>query len=138
MSLLESIAQWQGQVLKIAPPSDTNLLPAVGELSGPAFFPEGFGLGDPPLTLCCRTRCPLSGKRCWLRSALISFHISKQSMTLRTNESSRRNRAPAGQSGARCGAELTPALPLEWLCEELGTIAEAVRRMFDLDADRGR
>ena len=51
MSLLESIAQWQGEALKIAPPSDTNLLPAVGGLSGPAFFPEGFGLGDPPLTL---------------------------------------------------------------------------------------
>ena len=51
MSLLESIAQWQGEALKIAPPSDTNLLPTVGGLSGPAFFPEGFGLGESALRL---------------------------------------------------------------------------------------
>jgi hypothetical protein len=51
MSLLGSIAQWQREALKIAPPSDTNLLPAVGGLPGPAFFPEGFGLSESVLRL---------------------------------------------------------------------------------------
>jgi uracil-DNA glycosylase len=44
MSLLKSIARWQEEALAIAPPSGTDRLSAVGGLSGPAFFPEGFGL----------------------------------------------------------------------------------------------
>jgi hypothetical protein len=44
MSLIASIARWQEEALAIAPPSGTELLPAVGGLPGPAFFPEGFGL----------------------------------------------------------------------------------------------
>jgi hypothetical protein len=46
MSLLGSIAQWQREALKIAPPSETNLLPAVGGLPSPSFFPEEFGLSE--------------------------------------------------------------------------------------------
>jgi uracil-DNA glycosylase len=49
MSLLGSIARWQEEALKIGPPSDTNLLAAVGGLPGPAFFPEGFGLSESAL-----------------------------------------------------------------------------------------
>jgi hypothetical protein len=49
MSLVESIAQWQEEALKIAPPSGTDRLPAVGALPGPAFFPEGFGLSHAAL-----------------------------------------------------------------------------------------
>ncbi|WP_125486143.1 uracil-DNA glycosylase family protein [Edaphobacter aggregans] len=49
MSLLGSIVRWQAEALKIPPPSDTNLLPAVGGLPGPAFFPEGLGLSESAL-----------------------------------------------------------------------------------------
>lgn len=44
MRLLASIARWQEEALAIAPPTGTDRLPAGGGLSGPAFFPEGFGL----------------------------------------------------------------------------------------------
>lgn len=46
MSLLAAIAQWQEDALKIAPPSGTGLLPAIGGVRGPAFFPEGLGLSQ--------------------------------------------------------------------------------------------
>lgn len=44
MKLLASIALWQEEALAIAPPSGTDRLSAVGGLTGPAFFPEGYGL----------------------------------------------------------------------------------------------
>jgi uracil-DNA glycosylase len=50
MTLLASIALWQEEALKIAPPSGTDRLPAVGGLLGPAFFPEGFGLSQAALS----------------------------------------------------------------------------------------
>jgi uracil-DNA glycosylase len=49
MRLLASIIRWQKDALKIAPPSGTDRLPAVGGLPGPAFFPEGFGLSQSAL-----------------------------------------------------------------------------------------
>jgi hypothetical protein len=49
MTLLASIGLWQEEALKIAPPSGTDRLPAVGGLPGPAFFPEGFGLSHAAL-----------------------------------------------------------------------------------------
>ncbi len=47
MTLLASITRWQEEALAIAPPSGTDILPAVGGLPGAAFFPEGFGLSHP-------------------------------------------------------------------------------------------
>lgn len=47
MTLIETISLWQQEALTIQPPSGTDLLPAVGGLPGPAFFPEGFGLSHP-------------------------------------------------------------------------------------------
>ncbi len=47
MTLIDAIAEWQHEALSIQPPSGTDRLPAVGGLSGPAFFPEGFGLSHP-------------------------------------------------------------------------------------------
>ncbi len=44
MSLLDGILSCQRLALKICPPRESNRLPAVGGLSGPAFFPEGLGL----------------------------------------------------------------------------------------------
>jgi len=47
MTLVEVIAGWQQEALGIKPPLGTDRLPAVGGLSGPAFFPEGYGLSHP-------------------------------------------------------------------------------------------
>lgn len=47
MILVEAIAEWQREAQGIQPPSGTDLLPAVGGLPGPAFFPEGSGLSHP-------------------------------------------------------------------------------------------
>src|ERR1035437_5537460 len=47
MTLVEVIAEWQKEALSIQPPSGTGRLSAIGGLSGPAFFPEGYGLSDP-------------------------------------------------------------------------------------------
>ena len=49
MTLVETIAAWQMEALSIQPPLGSGLLPAVGGLPGPAFFPEGFGLSHPIL-----------------------------------------------------------------------------------------
>jgi hypothetical protein len=45
--LLEQIKRWQEIARSIVPPDGTDILPARGGLSGPAFFPEGFGLQNP-------------------------------------------------------------------------------------------
>jgi hypothetical protein len=47
VTLLDLIAAWQHQAKTIAPPENTGISSARGGLSGPAFFPEGFGLQNP-------------------------------------------------------------------------------------------
>jgi len=46
-SLVEYIERWQETARSIARPEGTDILPTRGGLSGPAFFPEGFGLQNP-------------------------------------------------------------------------------------------
>jgi uracil-DNA glycosylase len=55
MTLLETISVWQEEAVSIQPPSETDRVRAVGGLSGPAFFPEGFGLNDFAMR---RSECP--------------------------------------------------------------------------------
>jgi uracil-DNA glycosylase len=47
VNVLRPICGWQIRAKNITPPEGTHILPARGGLSGPAFFPEGFGLQDP-------------------------------------------------------------------------------------------
>lgn len=58
MTFIETLIDLQHEAVRIQPPADTDRLPAVGGLPGPAFFPEGFGLtdaarrsGEPPVIL---------------------------------------------------------------------------------------
>lgn len=46
MKFLEALEQLQHEAIRIQPPSGSDRLTAVGGMSGPAFFPEGFGLTD--------------------------------------------------------------------------------------------
>jgi hypothetical protein len=47
MNLLDIIRGWQMKAKNITPPEGTDIFPARGELTGPAFFPEGLGLQNP-------------------------------------------------------------------------------------------
>lgn len=49
MNILEMIRGWQIRARSTTPPEGTDILPARGGLPGPAFFPEGFGLQNPPI-----------------------------------------------------------------------------------------
>jgi uracil-DNA glycosylase len=49
MTLVETISRLQQGALEIRPPRGSDLLPAVGGLPGPAFFPEGLGLSSSAL-----------------------------------------------------------------------------------------
>ena len=48
MRLVEMISLWQQEALAIGPPLGSDRSPALGGLSGPAFFPEGLGLSSLP------------------------------------------------------------------------------------------
>jgi hypothetical protein len=46
MTFLEMVEQWQQEAVGIPPPVASDRVGAVGGLPGPAFFPEGRGIGE--------------------------------------------------------------------------------------------